>query len=217
MRVGTLNWRLPAWWSSSPNPQCASLGARDSDAGPMLVEEAPHARAFTVTADGVLRPRCAKGAHIFSHAVRACACVRTVQTANSCCRSALPAQQEAPALAARHRPRPAAPGSPLLLPGGPPKGGTRAADDLRGLPGYKRRGKSNTATVNTLPIADVVTRLGNIRAMTWVNFCYCSTCKGADGLCAVICAALQHRLDVSRCLSTHTHTHTHTHNHTNVQ
>ena len=101
-------------------------------------------------------------------------------------------------------------GSPLLLPGGPPKGGTRAADDLRGLPGYKRRGKSNTATVNTLPIADVVTRLGNIRAMTWVNFCYCSTCKGADGLCAVICAALQHRLDVSRCLSTHTHTHTHT-------
>ena len=139
-----------------------------------------------------------------------CACVRTVQTANSCCRSALPAQQEAPALAALHRPRLAAPGSPLLLPGGPPKGGTRAADDLRGLPGYKRRGKSNTATVNTLPIADVVTRLGDIRAMTRVNFCYCSTCKGADGLCAVICADLQHRLDVSRCLSTHTHTHTHT-------
>jgi len=39
MRVGALNWRLPAWWSSSPNPQCTSLGARDSDAGPMLVEE----------------------------------------------------------------------------------------------------------------------------------------------------------------------------------
>jgi len=39
MRVGALNWRLPAWWSSSPNPQCTSLVARDSDAGPMLVEE----------------------------------------------------------------------------------------------------------------------------------------------------------------------------------
>ena len=37
--VGALKWRLPAWWSSSPNPQCRSLGARDSDAGPMLVEE----------------------------------------------------------------------------------------------------------------------------------------------------------------------------------
>ena len=47
MRVGTLNWRLPAWWSSSPNPQCASLGARDSDAGPMLVEE----RAALLTQD----------------------------------------------------------------------------------------------------------------------------------------------------------------------
>ena len=37
--VGALKWRLPAWWSSTPNPQCTSLGARDSDAGPMLVEE----------------------------------------------------------------------------------------------------------------------------------------------------------------------------------
>ena len=39
VRIGTLKWRLPAWWSSTPNPQCTSLGARDSDAGPMLVEE----------------------------------------------------------------------------------------------------------------------------------------------------------------------------------
>ena len=39
VRVGALKWRLPAWWSSTPNPQCTSLGARDSDAGPMLVEE----------------------------------------------------------------------------------------------------------------------------------------------------------------------------------
>ena len=43
MRVGALKWRLPAWWSTTPNPQCTSLGARDEeeeeeDAGPMLVE-----------------------------------------------------------------------------------------------------------------------------------------------------------------------------------
>ena len=31
--IGALKRRLPAWWSSSPNPQCRSLGARDSDAG----------------------------------------------------------------------------------------------------------------------------------------------------------------------------------------
>ena len=37
--VGALKERLPAWWSSSANPQGRSLGARDSDAGPMLVEE----------------------------------------------------------------------------------------------------------------------------------------------------------------------------------
>jgi len=174
--------------------------------------EAPHARAFTVTADGVLRPRCAKGAHIFSHAVRAIhahACAlcrpRTLVAGRHCLHNRRRLLWQL-CIGRDWQRR-----SPLLLPGGPPKGGSRAADDLRGLPGYKRRGKSNTATVNTLPIADVVTRLGNIRAMTWVNFCYCSTCKGADGLCAVICAALQHRLDVSRCLSTHTHTHTHTH------
>jgi len=37
--IGALKERLPAWWSSSANPQGRSLGARDSDAGPMLVEE----------------------------------------------------------------------------------------------------------------------------------------------------------------------------------
>jgi len=37
--IGALKGRLPAWWSSSANPQCRSLGARDADAGPMLVEE----------------------------------------------------------------------------------------------------------------------------------------------------------------------------------
>ena len=39
MCVGALKERLPAWWSSCANPQGRCLGARDSDAGPMLVEE----------------------------------------------------------------------------------------------------------------------------------------------------------------------------------
>ena len=39
MCIGALKERLPAWWSSSTNPQSRSLGARDSDSGPMLVEE----------------------------------------------------------------------------------------------------------------------------------------------------------------------------------
>ena len=39
MCIGALKGRLPAWWSSSANPQSRSLGARDSDAGLMLVEE----------------------------------------------------------------------------------------------------------------------------------------------------------------------------------
>jgi hypothetical protein len=39
VHVGALKWRLPAWWSSTPNPQSTSLGARDTDAGPMLIEE----------------------------------------------------------------------------------------------------------------------------------------------------------------------------------
>jgi len=39
VHVGALKWRLPAWRSSTPHPKCTSLGARDTDAWPMLVEE----------------------------------------------------------------------------------------------------------------------------------------------------------------------------------
>ena len=39
VRVGALEGRLPARRSSTPNPQGTSLGARDTYAGPMLVEE----------------------------------------------------------------------------------------------------------------------------------------------------------------------------------
>ena len=57
VHVGALKWRLPAWWSSTPNPQGTSLGARDSDAGPMLVEE----RAASLTQLFVRRIRLTDG------------------------------------------------------------------------------------------------------------------------------------------------------------
>ena len=59
VHVGALKWRLPAWWTSTPNPQCTSL--REANANLVcvggLLQTDPQERAKASTACSDCRPR----------------------------------------------------------------------------------------------------------------------------------------------------------------